>query len=189
MMKILPFLVALLAAWPAAAQLRCVILSPDSTTVVAGPMPPSASNDCKEYGGTATLITEGDSRWRAWLAQVSQRATIESYTIAIGRKLDTGITITCGCSGYLYGSLNGTYPLTDMFIRTLNGLAILAVQKRPLSAAGGATVLLRDMTGVEHSWDAAHILELAAAVTEYQLSLAPQNVQATGWPANTVTIQ
>lgn len=185
MMTILPFLVALLAAWPAAAQLRCVILSPDSATVIAGPMPASEANDCSQYAN-AVPITTGDSRWAAWLKSQSAIAEIQAHAFTRAQKLAAGIAITCTCLDYRYGSLNGTYPLTEIFVSTLNGLAVRTITNRSLT--GDGTVELHDMTGTAHSWDAPHLLALADAVTVYRLSL--QSDQASNWPpSNAVTIK
>lgn len=193
MTNILAFVIALLIAAPALAQ-SCVVLSPDNTTIVAGPMPMSAKNDCSQYAGNVAIVTPSDPRWTAWLAAQSAQQAARSYQTTLQQKLVAGIAISCTCSGYAYGSLNGTYSLTADFLNTLTGLTIRAVGNRPLSGShgpqGGAVVPLYDTAGVSHSWDQAHILELADTVTDYQVSMSLQNVQANGWPtSNAFTIQ
>lgn len=191
-MKILLFLIALLAAWPAAAQTKCVVLSSDGTTIVGGPMPPSAVNDCSQYTG-ATAMSVTDPRWSAYQTSLSAAQAAGNYQATLAQYLNAGVAITCTCTGYAYGSLNGTYALTDAFVTQITNLSLRAVGSRKLSGNhgpnGGATIPLYDTAGVTHYWDSTHILELNDVITDYKFSMTLQNVQVNGWPStNAFTI-
>lgn len=99
------------------------------------------------------------------------------------RVLAQGVAITCTCSGYPYGSLDGTYSLSgdDFDNRNLAYLNIKAGGSFPL---GQSVVQFADTAGTLHTFDATHLLELGSAIQNYLATISAQYVNASGWPAN-----
>lgn len=110
-------------------------------------------------------------------------AANNQYSVKYPQVLNAGIAITCTCSGYPYGSLNGTYSLSgqDFNNRNLAYLNIKAGGTFPLSQS---VVQFADMSGTLHTFDAAHLLELGSAIQDYLATISAQYVSASGWPAN-----
>jgi hypothetical protein len=110
-------------------------------------------------------------------------AVNNQYNAKYPKVLNAGITITCTCSGYPYGSLNGTYSLSGPEFDNRN-LAYLNIKAGGSFPLGQNVVQFADMTGILHTFDAAHLIELGGATQDYLATISAQYVAAAGWPAN-----
>lgn len=117
-------------------------------------------------------------------------AYFTAYFNQYGKKylsvINNGLAITCTCSGYPYGSLNGTYSLSgaDFDKRSLSTLNAQAGGSFP---NGSPVIQFADMSGTLHTFDSVHLIELGVAVSNYLARISSQSVgppQNLGWPAN-----
>lgn len=144
----LSFLFVTTLAFSARADTVCVILSPDTTTVV------SVQPPCN---GNSTPIDTTDPRWAAYLNNEFLKKHKASAEAARQGALSGGITLTC--TGSQTSNLSGTYAIDQDF---LNYLMDMMAGNFPSSYVTGKPVI--DTSNVLHTFS-----NPAAFQTYYQI--------------------
>jgi hypothetical protein len=157
----------------AAAQSVCATVS--GGTVIGGPFPRSATNDCSQYPAGMVLINTantGDPNYAAWQTFAAAQAALGKQAAAqaaVANAAAAGITLSCTT----YTTLSGTFAVTPRALISLDSMRTLYKINGVAFPVAIAVPTILDTSNKPHTVPSlAALTALGNILTGYSLALS-----------------